>query len=202
MARIMGPRNKRARHIGEDLGLRSKSEKLARRLGIPPGQHGQKGRRRTSEFALQLREKQKVRFVYGVMERQLRRYVAEALKARGKTGEMLLQALERRLDNVVYRLGLAPTRAAARQLISHGHGRVNNARVSIPSYRVSINDIIGLSSTALATPGVKDLAVAKDQVIPGWLRRKAAVGQVVRLPVRDDILEPITEQLIVEFYSR
>ena len=140
--------------------------------------------------------------MYGVMERQFRKYEEEALKSRSKTGEMLLQFLERRLDNVVYRLGMAPTRAAARQLANHGHVRVNNAKVSIPSYRVRVNDIISFDSKALGMPTVKAALTAKKEGVPGWLARQAAVGKVARLPQREDIPEPITEQLIVEFYSR
>ena len=202
MGRLRGPRNKLARRIGEDLGLKTQSEKLARRLAIPPGQHGHKGKRRLSGFGQQLQEKQKVRLMYGVMERQFRKYEEEALKSRSKTGEMLLQFLERRLDNVVYRLGMAPTRAAARQLANHGHVRVNNAKVSIPSYRVRVNDIISFDSKALGMPTVKAALTAKKEGVPGWLARQAAVGKVARLPQREDIPEPITEQLIVEFYSR
>lgn len=194
MGRIIRPKNKLARAIGEDLGLKVKSDKVAKRLNVPPGQHGPRGKRKASGYATQLKEKQKVRFMYGLMERQLRRYVMEALKARGETGSMLLRELERRLDNVVYRLGLAPTRAAARQLTSHGHVRVNNRKVTAPSYRVAVNDIISFSSRAPVIPlGVNP---------PSWLKRKAAVGKIARLPQREDILEVITEQLVVEFYSR
>lgn len=194
MGRIIRPKNKLARAIGEDLGLKVKSDKVAKRLNVPPGQHGPRGKRKASGYATQLKEKQKVRFMYGLMERQLRRYVMEALKARGETGSMLLRELEQRLDNVVYRLGLAPTRAAARQLTSHGHVRVNNRTMSAPSYRVAVNDIIAVSSRALVIPA--------GMSPPPWLKRKAAVGKIVRLPQREDISEAITEQLVVEFYSR
>ena len=194
MGRIIRPKNKLARAIGEDLGLKVKSDKVAKRLNVPPGQHGPRGKRKASGYATQLKEKQKVRFMYGLMERQLRRYVMEALKARGETGSMLLRELEQRLDNVVYRLGLAPTRAAARQLTSHGHVRVNNRKVAAPSYRVAVDDIIAVSSRALVIPGGMNP--------PSWLKRKAAVGKIVRLPQREDISETITEQLVVEFYSR
>ena len=194
MGRIIRPKNKLARAIGEDLGLKVKSDKVAKRLNVPPGQHGPRGKRKASGYATQLKEKQKVRFIYGLMERQLRRYVMEALKARGETGSMLLRELEQRLDNVVYRLGLAPTRAAARQLTSHGHVRGNNRKVAAPSYRVAVNDIIAVSSRALVVPAGTNP--------PSWLKRKAAVGKIVRLPQREDISETITEQLVVEFYSR
>lgn len=194
MGRIIRPKNKLARAIGEDLGLKVKSDKVAKRLNVPPGQHGPRGKRKASGYATQLKEKQKIRFMYGLMERQLRRYVMEALKTRGETGAMLLSELERRLDNVVYRLGLAPTRAAARQLTSHGHVRINNRKVTAPSYRVAVNDIISFSSRAPVVPA--------GTTPPSWLKRKAAVGKIARLPQREDILEAITEQLVVEFYSR
>ena len=180
MARLIGPRNKLARAIGEDLGLRSKSEKLTRRLGIPPGQHGPKGRHKKSDYAIQLKEKQKLKFMYGLLERQFRRYVAEALKAKGETGPTLIRELERRLDNVVYRLGLALTRAQARQMVTHGHVRVNNKLASTPSYRVCIDDIISLSSRAMKTPVVEELLKLKGVSLPSWLKRQAAVGKVVR----------------------
>lgn len=196
MGRIIRPKNKLARAIGEDLGLKVKSDKVAKRLNVPPGQHGPRGKRKASGYATQLKEKQKIRFMYGLMERQLRRYAMEALKTRGETGAMLLSELERRLDNVVYRLGLAPTRAAARQLTSHGHVRINNRKVTAPSYRVAVNDIISFSSRAPIIP--VDTGVNP----PPWLKRKAAVGKIARLPQREDILEAITEQLVVEFYSR
>lgn len=196
MGRIIRPKNKLARAIGEDLGLKVKSDKVAKRLNVPPGQHGPRGKRKASGYATQLKEKQKIRFMYGLMERQLRRYAMEALKTRGETGSMLLSELERRLDNVVYRLGLAPTRAAARQLTSHGHVRINNRKVNAPSYRVAVNDIISFSSRAPVTP------VSTGVNPPSWLKRKAAVGKIARLPQREDILEAITEQLVVEFYSR
>lgn len=193
MARILGPRNKRARYIGEDLGLRTKAEKLSRRLGIPPGQHGPRGRRKTSDYSSQLKEKQKAKFIYGVMERQFRRYVKQALKAKGETGITLLQELETRLDNVLYRLSLAPTRAAARQLVNHGHVKVNQQPVTTPSYRTRVDDIITLNQSPLEN---------RDEPVPTWLERQGAAGKVVKLPQREDIPEPITEQLIVEFYSR
>ena len=202
MGRLIGPRNKRARAMGEDLGLKTKSDKVAKRLNVPPGQHGPKGKRRVSGYATQLKEKQKVKLIYGLMERQFRRYLAEALKAKGETGPTLLRELERRLDNVVYRLGLAPTRAAARQLTTHGHVRINNEKVTAPSYRVSVDDIITLDSRAMAMPTVRQLLEVKEPSIPSWLKRQAAAGKIVRLPEREDVAEPITEQLIVEFYSR
>lgn len=201
MARYTGPKNKRARRAGSNLELKTNSTKLQRRLGILPGTHGRKGRRKVSDFGEQLAEKQKLKWTYGLLERQFRRYFEKAAKAKGVTGEMLLSLLERRLDNVVYRLSLAPTRAAARQLVSHGHVRVNDHKVSIPSYQVKPEDTITLSPKALNIPNIKELASQKA-VVPQWLARKAAVGKVSRLPQRDDITVDVNEQLIIEYYSR
>lgn len=201
MARYTGPKNKQARRAGSSLELKTNSTKLQRRLGILPGTHGRKGKRKVSDFGEQLAEKQKLKWTYGLLERQFRRYFEKAAKAKGVTGEMLLSLLERRLDNVVYRLSLAPTRAAARQLVSHGHVRVNDHKVSIPSYQVKSEDTITLSPKALNIPNIKELASQKA-VVPQWLARKAAVGKVSRLPQRDDITVDVNEQLIIEYYSR
>lgn len=201
MARYTGPKNKQARRVGSNLELKTNSTKLQRRLGILPGTHGRKGKRKVSDFGEQLAEKQKLKWTYGLLERQFRRYFEKAAKAKGVTGEMLLSLLERRLDNVVYRLSLAPTRAAARQLVSHGHVRVNDHKVSIPSYQVKPEDTITLSPKALNIPNIKELASQKA-VVPQWLARKAAVGKVSRLPQRDDVTVDVNEQLIIEYYSR
>ncbi|MBI2009806.1 MAG: 30S ribosomal protein S4 [Candidatus Chisholmbacteria bacterium] len=201
MARYTGPKNKLARRAGSSLELKTNATKLQRRLGILPGTHGRKGKRKVSDFGEQLAEKQKLKWAYGLLERQFRRYFTKAAKAKGVTGEMLLSLLERRLDNVVYRLSFAPTRAAARQLVSHGHVRVNNHKISIPSYQVKPEDIITLSAKALNIPTIKELASQKP-VVPKWLARKAAVGKISRLPQRDDITVDVNEQLIIEYYSR
>lgn len=206
MARYTGPRNRLARREGTDLGLKTPGSKahaaLLRRLNVPPGQHGVKGKRKVSDYGLQLREKQKARNIYGVLERQFRNYFNEALKVKGNTGVALITELERRLDNVLYRLGLAPTRAGARQLVSHGHVLVNNRRMSIPSYQVKIDDIIAFKPKALNVPAVKKLLEEKNVQIPAWLERKAAVGKIVRMPQRSEASADINEQLIVEYYSR
>lgn len=175
---------------------------IERRGGVPAGQHGQRGLRRLSEFGVQLREKQKAKRLYGVLERQFRRNFEQAAKVREATGEALLQLLETRLDNVVYRLGFTLSRGIARQLVTHGHISVDGKKVNIPSYRVRPGEIISLAPKGLKISQVKTALEEKDRVIPGWLERKAAVGKVVRLPKREEIDASINEQLIVEYYSR
>lgn len=202
MARNTGPRNKIARRLGVDLGLKTNTKSLERRLQSPPGQHGKKGRGKMSDYGIQLAEKQKVKAIYGVLERQFSKYYEVATKSSEATGEAMLSLLERRLDNVIYRLKLAPTRRAARQIVSHGNAIVNGRKLTIPSYRVSPEDVITLSATGLAIPSVKLLQEEKDVQLPSWLEKKASVGKVTRMPVRADLPEVINEQLIVEFYSR
>ncbi|MEK7166755.1 MAG: 30S ribosomal protein S4 [Patescibacteria group bacterium] len=206
MSRYTGPKNKLARAEGTDLGLKTPGSKahasLLRRLNVLPGQHGSRGRRKPSGYGLQLREKQKARRIFGVGERQFKNYFTHALKSRGNTGEALLQQLERRLDNIIYRLNLAPTRTAARQYVSHGHVLVNNARMSIPSYQVEVGDVISYKPKGINIPAVKKLLDEKNLVIPEWLARKGAVGTLVKIPVRAQVEANINEQLIVEFYSR
>lgn len=202
MARYTGPKIKRSRRLGIDLGHKQNLQKVARRLSVPPGQHGRRGMRRQSEYGQQLTEKQKVQFSYGIQERQLRRYVTEAQRTPQATGIELLRLLERRLDNVVFRLGLAPTRALARQLATHGHIFVNQQKIRIPSYRVRIGDIITLSPKALEIPDVKARIANKEVEIPKWMQKTAAAGKISRLPERADIDSVVDEQLLVEFYSR
>lgn len=202
MARYTGPKNKKSRRAGVDLQLSASSTKLQRRLTILPGQHGRRGRRKISEYGQQLAEKQKLKWMFGILERQFRRYFMQAAKTKKATGEMLLQILERRLDNVIYRLGLASTRNAARQLITHGHVRVNGNKVNIPSYQVKIDEVITFSPKAVSFTQTKELLAKKDTIIPKWLARKAAVGKVTRLPERQDIDVDVNEQLVVEYYSR
>lgn len=200
MARYTGPKNRLSRREGVDLF--GKGAKLAR-LNVPPGVHGPKGtRRRISQYGRQLREKQKVKRMYGVLEAQFKRYVNQAFKAKGSTGETLLSLLEKRLDNVVFRLGFAPTRAGARQLVSHKHVLVNGKKINIPSYQVKLGEIVSLTGTAMQIPVIKRLLDEKEIKIPGWLKRRAAAGKVDREPKREDITEPVSEQDVVEFYSR
>lgn len=201
MARHTGPKNKKARRIGIDLALKTDSTKLARRLNIPPGQHGRKGMRKLSDYGVQLKEKQKVKLIYGILEKQFRRYINQAAKNPAATGLELLRLLERRLDNVVYRLGFAPTRAAARQLVVHRHVTVNGQRVDRPSYNINVDDVITLSSKAVKIPAVSE-SMEQSAGVASWLQRKSGVGKVTGLPERDHIDIDINENLIVEFYSR
>ena len=204
--RYTGPKNRLARAEGLDLGMKTHGSKahasLLRRLNVPPGQHGVKGRRKISSYGLQLREKQKAKRLYSVGEKQFRNYFKHALKVKGNTGEALLTQMERRLDNVIYRLALAPTRASARQIVSHRHVLVNNEKVNVPSFQVKVDDVISLSAKGLLIPAIKKLSEEKNPVMPAWVERKGAVGKVSRLPIRTDIDADINEQLIVEFYSR
>ncbi|MBT9173360.1 MAG: 30S ribosomal protein S4 [Syntrophomonadaceae bacterium] len=187
-------------------GERCYTEKcgISRRAFVP-GQHGQGRRNKPSEYGLQLREKQKARRIYGVLESQFRRYFKEADRRKGVTGENLLRLLELRMDNVVYRLGLAASRAEARQLVRHGHFNVNGRKVSIPSYQVSPGEVITVRPGSSDKGRFKDLAeLLRNQGTVEWLEvdRQALSGRVVRLPAREEIDVPITEHLIVELYSR
>lgn len=187
-------------------GERCYTEKcgISRRSYVP-GQHGQGRRNKPSEYGLQLREKQKARRIYGVLESQFRRYFKEADRRKGITGENLLQLLELRLDNVVYRLGLASSRAEARQLVRHGHFNVDGRKVSIPSYQVSPGEVVAVRQGSREKGSFKDLAeLLRNQGTVEWLEadRQALSGKIVRLPARGEIDVPITEHLIVELYSR
>ncbi|MFZ5816906.1 MAG: 30S ribosomal protein S4 [Bacillota bacterium] len=169
----------------------------------PPGQHGL-SRRKMSEYAIQLREKQKARRFYGVLEKQFARYFDLATRKKGVTGEVLLQTLERRLDNVVYRLGFAASRAEARQIVKHSHIEVNGRKVNIPSYLVREGDVIAVRETSRDHKRVKELLAGGPRTVPAWLslEHEALRGTVVRMPSRDEIDAPVQEHLIVELYSR
>ncbi len=191
MAHYVGPKNRLSRREGVDLF--GKGNKLRRSTQVP-GQHGAKRVRKVSDYGKQLREKQKVRRMYGIMERQFRRLLTEASRLEGNTGENLLRLLEMRLDNVVYRLGLVPTRNMARQVVGHGHVKINNKKLNIPSYQVKIGDEVSLSES---------LVRARENLsVPTWLDRQGIIGRVVSKPGRLDTVESVSEQLIVEFYSR
>jgi small subunit ribosomal protein S4 len=202
MARYIGPTTRISRRFGQHL---LGSGKALERRGYPPGQHGPKSRRKVSEYAVGLNEKQKLRYIYGLLERQFRRVFAIAKRERGVTGERFLQLLETRLDSVVYLLGLARTRAAARQFVNHGHIRVNNHKVDIASYNVQPGDEIEVrnrpASRQMAT---RQLEENRIRTVPGWLSLNADAfkASVVRLPTRDEMEQGVNEQLIVEFYSR
>lgn len=206
MARYTGPKFRIDRREGINLflkGKRSLSPKhpLEKKGAVPPGQHGARSvTRKVSDYGVQLREKQKVKRMYGLLEKQFRRYYVQAAKKRGATGETLLQLLETRLDNIVYRLGFAASRTQARQITSHGHVRVNEQKVNIPSYKIMVGDVISLSPKAQGFALVKE--ALEESTLPEWLERKALVGKLVRLPMREDIEADINEQQIVEFYSR
>lgn len=206
MARYTGPRNRLARREGADLAHKTVGSKshagLLRRLNITPGQQGGKYRRSQSNYAVQLREKQKAKRLYGVLERQFRRYFEIAATKKGQTGAVLLQQLELRLDNVIYRLGLAPTRSAARQMVSHRHVMVNDGVVNIPSYQLQVDDVITLKPKATEIPATVKLLKEKNPIVPSWLVRKAATGKVAKVPDREEIDLDVNEQLIVEYYSR
>jgi small subunit ribosomal protein S4 len=202
MARYTGPSTRISRRFGQYI---VGSAKVLERRNFPPGQHGPKSRRKLSEYAVGLAEKQKLRYIYGLLERQFRRTFAIAKKERGVTGERFLQLLETRLDSVVYLLGFAKSRAAARQLVNHGHVRVNGRKVDIASYTVVQGDEVEMkavnSSRQLATRAIEE---TRARVVPAWLTRndEALKGTITRLPTRDEMEPSINEQLIVEYYSR
>lgn len=218
MAKNTGPVCRLCRREGEKLFLKGErcfSPKCAfDRRSFAPGQHGRSGGRsgrggggtgRESDYAKQLRAKQKARRIYGVFERQFRRYYGKALKARGVTGLMLLQILETRLDNVIFRLGYASSRAQARLLVTHGHFMVNGHRTDIPSMTLNAGDMVTVRDGSRDTVYFKDLsALAETRNSPAWLNRelKSLTGTVVRLPERPEIDGNLNEQLIVEYYSR
>jgi small subunit ribosomal protein S4 len=199
MARYTGPKDRQSRREGFD--LYGKGGKLTR-LNVPPGMHGPKGTRRMSDYGRQLREKQKVKKMYGLLERQFKRYADQALRTRGNTAEKLFSLLETRLDNVLYRAGFASTRPAARQLVSHKHVMVDGKVVNIPSYKVRPDEQISLDSKAVKIPAVKRLLEDEDYTPPDWLKRKASVVKIARQPTLEDISEPVSVQDIIEFYSR
>ena len=202
MARYTGPSTRVSRRFGQFI---VGSPKVFERRNYPPGVHGPKSRRKMSEYALGLNEKQKLRFIYGLLERQFRRTFEIAKRERGVTGERFLQLLETRLDSVVYLLGFAKSRSQARQLVNHGHARVNGHKVDIASYNVKAGDVIEIksvnSSRQMATRAIEE---NRARVVPGWLARQdeALKGTITRLPTRDEMEPSINEQLIVEFYSR
>ena len=212
MARYTGPVCKLCRREGEKLylkGSRCLSPKCAiEKRNYPPGHHGRESqyrRGRASDYSLQLREKQKVRRIYGVLERQFRRYFQQAQQGTGLTGSNLLALLESRLDNVVYRMGFASSRAQGRQLVQHGHFNVNGRRTNRPSYIVSPGDKIAVREGSRKRTYFKDLKeVAEQWTPPEWVRRDVAGlrGEMIRIPERQDIDLSINEQLIVEYYSR
>ncbi len=202
MARYRGPKTKIARKFGEPI---FGTDRAFEKKNYPPGQHGiNKRRRKTSEYGLQLQEKQKAKYTYGILEKQFRNLFEKASAAKGVTGEVLLQLLESRLDNVVFRLGISPSRRGARQLVAHGHITVNGEVVSIPSYTLRGGDIIGVREKSKSLSAISEsLESNRSQTYP-WLEwdnsRKA--GKFLNVPEREEIPESIKEQLIVELYSK
>jgi len=209
MARYIGPVCRLCRR--EDMKLFLKGERCYtdkcgyERRSYPPGQHGQARRRKRSDYGEQLREKQKVKRIYGIAERQFRGYYYKASRMKGVTGDNLIQLLERRLDNVVYRMGFASDHAEARQLVRHGHFKINGRRVNIPSYLVRSNDAVEVSEKS-RTVGriVEALGAVERRGVPRWIEldKDAFKGVVKSMPARDDVTLPIREQLIVELYSK
>jgi small subunit ribosomal protein S4 len=202
MARYTGPRTRISRRFGIPM---FGPDKYLERRNYGPGVHGPKSRRKHTDYGLGLIEKQKLRYFYGLMERQFRGVYEKALKRRGVTGEQMLQILETRLDNVVYHLGFAITRAAARQMVSHGHVKVNNRKVNVPSYALKVNDVIEVRESNVSRQlATKNLELSTSKVVPDWLTLNKDVfkGSVVRIPTRDDIHPIANEQAVVEFYSR
>ena len=201
MARYTGPITKKSRRLGSDL---VGNDKAFEHRPYPPGQHG-RGRTKDTEYLLQHKEKQRVRYAYGVLEKQFLRYYQEADRLPGKTGDTLLQILESRLDNVVYRAGFASTRRQARQMVSHGHFLVNGKRVTIPSYRVTALDIVDVApKSANLTPFIIARETWGEREIPGWLTVKPNRMRILvhQLPTREQIVIDVNEQAIVELYSK
>jgi small subunit ribosomal protein S4 len=202
MARYTGPRVRISRRFG--LPIFGPTKYLERR-NYGPGVHGPKSRRKHTDYGLGLIEKQKLRYYYGLMERQFRGVYEKALKRRGVTGEQMLQILETRLDNVVYHLGFANTRAAARQMVSHGHIRVNGRKVNVPSFGLKVNDVVQVKDSNVSRQlASKNLEMATSRLVPDWLHltKEEFKGQVTRIPTRDEINPIANEQAVVEFYSR
>ncbi len=202
MARYKGPRVRISRRFG--IPMFGPTKYLERR-NYPPGVHGPKSRRKLTDYGMGLVEKQKLRYYYGLMERQFRGVYEKALKRRGVTGEQMLQILETRLDNVVYHLGFGTTRAAARQMVAHGHVQVNGRKVSIPSYALRVNDAITVKNTTVSRQmATKAMELSTSRSVPDWLslNKEEFKGVVMRIPTREEINPIANEQAVVEFYSR
>ena len=207
MARYLGPKCKLSRRQGIDLGLKGRGRSIETKCQLekPPGQHGENRGRRMSDYALQLREKQKLRYIYGVLERQFRNYYKKAASQKGATGENLLKLLERRLDNVVYRMGFGSTRAESRQLVAHNSILVNGAKVNIASFSVSAGDVISLREKAKKQLRVQSaLQLAAQRSESSWVNvnSEKMEGTFIRNPDREDLPSEINENLIVELYSK
>ncbi len=200
MARYTGPKHRLARREGINI-LEKTSASLMRRLNTPPGIHGKKNKRRLSEFGQQLREKQKAKAVYGLMEKQFKKLVVNVSKQKGDTEELLISLLERRLDNIVFRLGFAKTRYMARQIVSHGHVKLNGRKMTIPSYEVKMEDVITISSKIQKNPDIMKLLEEKKEIV-SFLEKEGVAGKLVRMPNPSDIQPPFNTRQIIEYYSR
>ena len=201
MARYTGPKTRIARKFGEPI---FGADKVLSKKNYPPGQHGVNKRRKSSEYGVQLREKQKAKYTYGVLEKQFHNLFNKAARKKGITGEILLQLLESRLDNVVYRLGIAPTRAAARQLVLHRHITVNGSVVNVASYQVPPGDVIGVRERSKSLEVIADALAGFNHSKYPWIEWDESLksGKLLHVPTREDIPENIKEQLIVELYSK
>lgn len=203
MARNTGSVVKQSRKLG--IALSNKAAKFMERRPYGPGQHGKGRRSKVSEYGLQLKEKQKMKYIYGVLERQFWNYFVKATGMKGKTGDNLVKLLEQRLDNVVYRLGFAPTRRAARQLVTHGHFKVNNQKVDIPSYQIKVSDMIQVREKSKQLDIIHNaMKRVKDASMYSWvsLDKAAMTGSFIRVPDREEIPLLANEQLVVELYSK
>jgi small subunit ribosomal protein S4 len=200
MARYTGPKHKLVRREGVNV-LDKTSASLQRKMNIPPGQHGRKRKKRLSEYGEQLREKQKAKVTYGILEKQFKKLFRFAENQKAETGEILIGLLETRLDNVVYRLGFSRSRAGARQLVSHGHIFVNEKKVNIPSYQLKADDTVSVSTKGQKNPLVLQAMEEKTEFVP-YVVRKGASGKLLRLPKKEDLEVPFDTQLIIEYYSR
>jgi len=207
MARNLNDKCKQCRREGNALFLKGDrcfgpKCPITKKGPVPPGQHGDKKTKRRSEYGNQLREKQKAKSLYGISEKQFRIYFDKAFKKKGKTGEALLQYLELRLDNILYRASFAKSRYQARQIIGHGHVLVDGKKVDIVSYQLRPEQVVSLANNALKIESVKKLLAEKKQSCPEWLQKKANSAKIVRRPGRDEVASDIDDKLIVEFYSK
>lgn len=205
--RYTGPKNKVSRREGIDLGFKTLGSKahgqLLKKINILPGQHGVKKRRKMTEWGRQLREKQKLRFLFGISERQLGNYFAKAIRMKGNTAEHLVTLLEKRLDNVIYRLGFAPTRASARQLVGHNHIKVNGKVVNVPSYQVQANDVVTFAKESTKKmPAVENAMSRTDYITPTWIEMANDSGKVIADPSTEDVEKQINLRLVIEYYSK
>lgn len=200
MARYRGPKHKLARREGINI-LEKISPSLERRINVIPGSHGKRNRRKSSEYGIQLREKQKLKRIYGLLEKQFKKYVEMASKTRGNTEGALIELLETRLDNVVYRLGLAKSRTQARQFVSHRHVLVNGKKVNIPSYQVKAGDKVSLTENMLKSEDLKGYIEGRND-LPAFVKATGLHGQLIRAPKAEEIANPVDYQLVIEFYSR